>query len=95
MRESMDYINSHDLSSLRVLGSVGEPINPEVWIWYYENIGKSKCPLVDTWWQTETGGILISPLPGAVPQKPGSATVPFPGCVPAIFRADGTRSRCQ
>jgi acetyl-CoA synthetase len=92
MRESMDYINSHDLSSLRVLGSVGEPINPEVWIWYYENIGKSKCPLVDTWWQTETGGILISPLPGAVPQKPGSATVPFPGCVPAILRADGSEA---
>ncbi|MBN1190732.1 MAG: acetate--CoA ligase [Dehalococcoidales bacterium] len=90
MRESIDYINSHDLSSLRLLGSVGEPINPEVWIWYYENIGKSKCPLVDTWWQTETGGILISPLPGAVPQKPGSATVPFPGCVPAILRADGS-----
>jgi len=90
MRESMDYINSHDLSSLRLLGSVGEPINPEVWIWYYENIGKNKCPLVDTWWQTETGGILISPLPGAVAQKPGSATVPFPGCVPAILRADGS-----
>jgi acetyl-CoA synthetase len=90
MRESMDYINSHDLSSLRILGSVGEPINPEVWIWYYENIGKGKCPLVDTWWQTETGGILISPLPGAVPQKPGSATVPFPGCVPAILRQDGS-----
>jgi acetyl-CoA synthetase len=90
MRESVDYINSHDLSSLRLLGSVGEPINPEVWIWYYENIGKSKCPLVDTWWQTETGGILITPLPGAVPQKPGSATVPFPGCVPAILRADGS-----
>ena len=90
MRESIDYINSHDLSSLRLLGSVGEPINPEVWIWYYENIGKSKCPLVDTWWQTETGGILISPLPGAVPQKPGSATVPFPGCIPAILRADGS-----
>jgi acetyl-CoA synthetase len=92
MRESMDYINSHDLSSLRILGSVGEPINPEVWIWYYEHIGKSKCPLVDTWWQTETGGILISPLPGAVPQKPGSATVPFPGCVPAILRADGSEA---
>ncbi len=92
MRESMDYINSHDLSSLRILGSVGEPINPEVWIWYYENIGKSRCPLVDTWWQTETGGILISPLPGAVPQKPGSATVPFPGCVPAILRADGSEA---
>jgi acetyl-CoA synthetase len=90
MRESTDYINSHDLSSLRLLGSVGEPINPEVWIWYYENIGKSKCPLVDTWWQTETGGAMISPLPGAVLQKPGSASVPFPGCVPAVLRLDGS-----
>lgn len=92
MRESLDYINSHDLSSLRILGSVGEPINPEVWIWYYENIGKGKCPLIDTWWQTETGGIMISPLPGAVPQKPGSATVPFPGCVPAVLNQDGSEA---
>jgi acetyl-CoA synthetase len=92
MRESMDYINSHDLSSLRVLGSVGEPINPEVWVWYYENIGKSKCPIVDTYWQTETGGIVITPLPGATPMKPGSATLPFPGIVPTILRADGTEA---
>jgi acetyl-CoA synthetase len=92
MRESLDYINSHDLSSLRVLGSVGEPINPEVWIWYYENIGKSRCPIVDTYWQTETGGIVITPLPGAVPQKPGSATVPFPGIVPVILRVDGSEA---
>jgi len=92
MRESMDYINSHDLSSLRILGSVGEPINPEVWIWYYENIGKSKCPIVDTYWQTETGGHVITPLPGAVPQKPGSATVPFPGIVPVIYRENGTEA---
>jgi acetyl-CoA synthetase len=90
MRESMDWINSHDLSSLRILGSVGEPINPEVWMWYYENIGKNKCPIVDTWWQTETGGILISPLPGATPTKPGSATLPFPGVLPAVIRADGS-----
>ena len=92
MRESMDYINSHDLSSLRLLGSVGEPINPEVWVWYYENIGKSKCPIVDTYWQTETGGIVITPLPGATPMKPGSATLPFPGIVPTILRADGTEA---
>ena len=80
----MDYVNSHDLSSLRILGSVGEPINPEVWMWYYDNIGKSKCPIVDTYWQTETGGHVITPLPGAIPQKPGSATLPFPGIVPVI-----------
>jgi acetyl-CoA synthetase len=92
MRESMDYINSHDMSSLRLLGSVGEPINPEVWMWYYENIGKSKCPIVDTYWQTETGGIVITPLAGAIPQKPGSATMPFPGVVPVILRQDGTEA---
>jgi len=69
----------HDLSSLRVLGSVGEPINPEAWMWYHEHIGRSRCPIVDTWWQTETGGIMISPLPGATTTKPGSATFPLPG----------------
>jgi acetyl-CoA synthetase len=74
----------YDLSSLRLLGSVGEPINPEAWMWYHKVIGKERCPIVDTWWQTETGGILISPIPGAVPTKPGSATLPFPGIVPDI-----------
>jgi acetyl-CoA synthetase len=69
---------------------VGEPINPEAWMWYYEVIGKGKCPIVDTWWQTETGGILITPLPGATPLKPGSATFPFPGVEPAVLREDGT-----
>ena len=69
----------HDLSSLRVLGSVGEPINPEAWMWYHEHIGGGRCPIVDTWWQTETGGIMISPLPGAPRPKPGSATFPLPG----------------
>ncbi len=69
----------HDLSTLRLLGTVGEPINPEAWIWYHENIGKGRCPIVDTWWQTETGGIMITPLPGVVTTKPGSATIPFPG----------------
>ena len=79
----------YDLSSLRLLGSVGEPINPEAWMWYYKVIGKEKCPIVDTWWQTETGAILISPIPGAIPTKPGSATLPFPGIVPDIQTRDG------
>jgi acetyl-CoA synthetase len=79
----------HDLSSLRVLGSVGEPINPEAWIWYYKHIGKGRCPIVDTWWQTETGGILITPLPGAHTLKPGSANRPFFGVEPVILRDDG------
>lgn len=90
MREGEEWPNKHDLSSLRILGSVGEPINPEAWMWYYNVIGKGRCPIVDTWWQTETGGILISPLPGATPLKPGSATLPFPGIVPAVLREDGS-----
>jgi acetyl-CoA synthetase len=90
MREGDEWPSKHDLTSLRLLGSVGEPINPEVWMWYYNTIGKSRCPIVDTWWQTETGGILITPIPGAVPTKPGSATLPFPGIVPGILREDGT-----
>jgi acetyl-CoA synthetase len=90
MREGDDWVTKHDMSCLRVLGSVGEPINPEAWMWYYNVIGKGKCPIVDTWWQTETGGILITPLPGAIPLKPGSATMPFPGIEPAIVREDGT-----
>ncbi len=81
-----------DLSSLRLLGTVGEPINPEAWIWYYDVIGNRRCPIVDTWWQTETGGILITPLPGATPLKPGSATFPFPGIEPAVLRLDGTEA---
>jgi acetyl-CoA synthetase len=79
----------HDLGSLRLLGTVGEPINPEAWMWYREVIGKSRCPIVDTWWQTETGAIMISPLPGAIPAKPGSATRPFPGIVPEIVTKEG------
>jgi acetyl-CoA synthetase len=90
MREGDAWVAKHDMSSLRVLGSVGEPINPEAWMWYYNVIGQGKCPIVDTWWQTETGGILITPLPGAVPLKPGSATLPFPGIEPAIVREDGS-----
>ncbi len=79
MKWGTEYPDAHDLSSLRVLGSVGEPINPEAWIWYHENIGGGRCPLVDTWWQTETGAIMISPLPGATTLRPGSATFPLPG----------------
>lgn len=79
----------YDLSSLRLLGTVGEPINPEAWMWYYKVIGQERCPIVDTWWQTETGAILITPLPGAIPTKPGSATLPFPGIVPDIRNKQG------
>ncbi|MCS6863301.1 MAG: acetate--CoA ligase, partial [Abditibacteriales bacterium] len=78
MRWGTDYPKKHDLSSLRLLGTVGEPINPEAWMWYHENIGQGRCPIVDTWWQTETGMILITPLPGITTTKPGSATKPFP-----------------
>jgi acetyl-CoA synthetase len=80
---------AHDLSSLRLLGSVGEPINPEAWMWYHHVIGGDRCPIVDTWWQTETGAIMISPLPGATPTIPGSATRPLPGIVPEIVTKDG------
>jgi acetyl-CoA synthetase len=79
----------HDLSSLRLLGTVGEPINPEAWMWYREIIGKGRCPIVDTWWQTETGAIMITPLPGATPTKPGSATKPFPGVEADVMTRDG------
>jgi acetyl-CoA synthetase len=84
-----EWPRQYDLSSLRLLGSVGEVINPEAWRWYHKNIGKGQCPIVDTWWQTETGAILISPLPGAIPTKPGSATVPFPGIVPLVVNDKG------
>ena len=84
---------SRDLSSLRLLGTVGEPINPEAWMWYHEKIGKKKCPIVDTWWQTETGAIMITPLPGAVPTKPGTATLPFFGIDAAIL--DETGKECK
>ncbi|HEX8949812.1 MAG TPA: acetate--CoA ligase, partial [Dissulfurispiraceae bacterium] len=90
MREGEQWVNNHDLSSLRILGTVGEPINPEAWMWYHVNVGKEKLPIVDTWWQTETGGILITPLPGAMTLKPGSATRPFPGVVPKVLKDDGS-----
>ncbi|MBS7810358.1 acetate--CoA ligase [Roseococcus pinisoli] len=89
MREGEGPVKKHSRKSLRVLGSVGEPINPEAWLWYYRVVGDERCPIVDTWWQTETGGILISPLPGAVAQKPGSATLPLPGVFPALVDGDG------
>ena len=89
MREGEDPVKKTDRSSLKLLGSVGEPINPEAWIWYHKVVGDERCPIVDTWWQTETGGILISPLPGASDQKPGSATNPFFGIKPEILDAEG------
>ncbi|EJO34154.1 acetate--CoA ligase [Acinetobacter radioresistens] len=89
MREGDAYVRESDRSSLRLLGSVGEPINPEAWSWYYNVVGEGRCPIVDTWWQTETGGILISPLPGATDLKPGSATRPYFGVQPAIVDGEG------
>ncbi len=89
MREGDEYVEAADLSSLRLLGSVGEPINPEAWNWYHRVVGKGQCPIVDTWWQTETGGMLISPLPGATDLKPGSATKPLFGVQPALVDAQG------
>lgn len=91
-KEGEEWTKKRDISSLRLLGSVGEPINPEAWLWYHKNIGQGRCPIVDTWWQTETGGVLLSSLPGAVPMKPGSAGRPFFGVVPAIIKADGSES---
>jgi acetyl-CoA synthetase len=89
MAQGEKWIEPYDLSSLRLLGTVGEPINPEAWRWYFEHIGKKRCPVVDTWWQTETGGILITPLPYAIDQKPGSATLPFFSVKPAILNEMG------
>jgi acetyl-CoA synthetase len=89
MREGDGPVKSCSRSSLRLLGSVGEPINPEAWEWYFRVVGDERCPIVDTWWQTETGGILISPLPGATDLKPGSATLPLPGIQPALVDAQG------
>ncbi len=85
MAQGPEWVEKHDLSSLRLLGTVGEPINPEAWNWYNTHVGKGKCPIVDTFWQTETGGHLITPLPGAIPQKPGSATLPFFGVQPVVL----------
>jgi acetyl-CoA synthetase len=89
MKWGNEWPKKHDLSSLRLLGTVGEPINPEAWIWYHETIGGKRCPIIDTWWQTETGGMLITPFPGATPTKPGSATLPFFGIVPEVVDDKG------
>ena len=89
MKWGVEHPQKHDLSSLRLLGSVGEPINPRAWLWYHEHIGGGRCPIVDTWWQTETGAIMITPLPGLTTTKPGSATVPFPGIEARIYDSDG------
>jgi len=89
MKWGAQHPDRHDLSTLRLLGTVGEPINPEAWIWYHKHIGASRCPIVDTWWQTETGGIMITPLPGITATKPGSATLPFPGIVAELVDAKG------
>ena len=93
MKWGPDYPGRHDLSSLRLLGSVGEPINPKAWLWYHTVIGGERCPVVDTWWQTETGAIMISPLPGITPAKPGSATRPLPGVSAALFDEEGNEVR--
>jgi acetyl-CoA synthetase len=90
MKWGAEHPQAHDLSSLRLLGTVGEPINPRAWLWYHEHIGGGRCPIVDTWWQTETGAIMITPLPGLTTTKPGSATVPFPGIRAAIYDSEGS-----
>jgi acetyl-CoA synthetase len=89
MKWGDEWVDQHDLGILRLLGSVGEPINPEAWMWYHEKVGRGRCPIVDTWWQTETGGILLSPLPGVTPTKPGSATLPFFGIDAAVLSPAG------
>jgi acetyl-CoA synthetase len=89
MKWGAEHPEGHDLSSLRLLGTVGEPINPKAWLWYHKVIGQERCPVVDTWWQTETGGIMISPIPGITETKPGSATVPLPGIVAQVVDEDG------
>ena len=91
VRQGDDWPNAHDMSSLRLLGTVGEPINPEAWMWYHKVIGGERCPIVDTWWQTETGAIMITPLPGATPTKPGSGTLPFFGILPEVVDKEGNK----
>jgi acetyl-CoA synthetase len=93
MKAGDDFVTKHDLKSLRLLGSVGEPINPEAWMWYQKIVGGERCPIVDTWWQTETGCIMISPLPGATPTKPGSCTLPLPGIFPAVVKKSGEKCK--
>ena len=95
MKAGESWPRKHDLSALRLLGTVGEPINPEAWMWYHSNIGGGRCPIVDTWWQTETGAIMISPLPGATPTTPGTATRPLPGIHADVVRKDGTSCKAN
>tara|TARA_B100000949_G_C14224801_1_gene426204 strand:- start:262 stop:1233 length:972 start_codon:yes stop_codon:yes gene_type:complete len=92
-KENLDYVESRDLSSLKVLGTVGEPINEEAWHWYNDNVGQKNCPIVDTWWQTETGGIMISPLPHSTPTIPTYATLPLPGIQPALMDEEGNEMK--
>jgi acetyl-CoA synthetase len=92
IRQGDEWPGKYDLSSLKILGTVGEPINPETWMWYYEKVGRNRCPIVDTWWQTETGGFMITPLPGAMTLKPGSASRPFFGIEPVVLREDGSEA---
>lgn len=92
MKDGEKWVNNHDISSLRLLGSVGEPITSKAWLWYYSAIGQGRCPLADTWWQTETGGIMITTIPGAIDMKPGSAALPFFGIVPKVVRSDGSEA---
>jgi len=92
IRHGDEWPGKYDLSSLKILGSVGEPINPEAWMWYYEKVGRNRCPIVDTWWQTETGGFMITPLPGAMTLKPGCANRPFFGVEPVVLREDGSEA---
>jgi len=89
MAKGLEFVKPYDLSTLKVLGTVGEPINEEAWQWYKKQIGKDKCPIVDTWWQTETGGIMISSLAGVTPEKPTFATLPMPGIQPVLVNAEG------
>jgi acetyl-CoA synthetase len=89
MKWGDEHVDKHDLSSLRVIGTVGEPINPEAWMWYHHHVGRESCPIVDTWWQTETGSIMITPLPGVTATKPGSATMPFPGIAADVVDEEG------
>ena len=95
MKAGDQHVIKHNLSSLRLLGSVGEPINPEAWMWYYTIVGGKRCPIVDTWWQTETGGIMVSPLPGATPLKPGTGTLPIPGILADVVRKDGSSCKAN
>jgi len=92
-KENLDFVTKHDLSSLKVLGTVGEPINEEAWHWYNDHVGEKNCPIVDTWWQTETGGILISPIPFSTPTKPTYATLPMPGVQPALVDENGNEMK--